>query len=74
MAYEKTAVSQAHGLEKAERWLQDGLATAGLTGKEELLKARGSDSRKVALAMLLCHRTTVSQVWLAERLARRSAS
>ena len=73
-AYGKTAVSQAHGLEKAERWLQEGLAAAGLTDKEELLKARGSDPRKVALATLLWRRTTVSQVWLAERLAMRSAA
>ena len=73
-AYGKTAVSQAHGLEKAERWLQHGLAAAGLMDKEELLKARGSDPRKVALAQLLWRRTTVSQAWLAERLAMRSAA
>ena len=55
-AYGKAAVSQAHGLEKAERWLQEGLAAAGLTDKEELLRARGSDPRKVVLATLLWRR------------------
>ena len=44
------------------------------TEKEELLKARGSDPRKIALAQLLWRRMTVSQVWLAERLAMRSAA
>jgi hypothetical protein len=71
-AYRKAAVSQAHGLERAERWLQEGLAAAGLTDRKELLKTRGSDPRKVALAQLLWRRTTVSQVWLAERLGMRS--
>jgi hypothetical protein len=64
----------AHGLEKAERWLQEGLAAAGLTDEKERIKTRGSDPRKVALAQLLWGRTTVSQVWLAEHLGMRSAA
>ena len=35
---------------------------------------RGSDPRKIALAQLLWRRTTVSQGWLAEKLAMRSAA
>jgi putative transposase len=73
-AYKKTAASQAHGLEKAQRWLQEGLAAAGLTDQKERLRTRGSDPRKIALAQLLWRRTTVSQVWLAERLGMRSAA
>jgi putative transposase len=72
-AYRRAAVTQAHGLERAERWLRDGLAAAGLNEKE-LLRTPGSDLRKIALAQLLWRRTTVSQVWLAERLAMRSAA
>jgi len=72
-AYRGVAVRQAHGLERAEQWLREGLAAAGLKEKE-LTATRGSDPRKVALAQLLWRRTTVSQVWLAERLAMRSAA
>ena len=64
---------QAHGLERAEQWLREGLAAAGLNEKE-LAATSGSDPRKVALARLLWRGTTVSQVWLAERLAMRSAA
>ena len=53
--------------------MADGLAAAGLNEKE-LLRTPGSDLRKIALAQLLWRRTTVSQVWLAERLAMRSAA
>ena len=72
-AYGRVALREAHGLERAERWLREGLAAAGLEEKE-LLRTRGSDPRKIALAQLLWRRTTVSQVWLAERLAMRSAA
>jgi putative transposase len=60
-------------LERAERWLREGLPAAGLNEKE-LAATPGSDPRKVALARLLRRDTTVSQVWLAERLAMRSAA
>ncbi len=72
-AYRAVAVRQAHGLERAEQWLREGLAGAGLKEKE-LRATSGSDPRKIALARLLWRRTTVSQVWLAERLAMRSAA
>jgi len=72
-AYRGVAVRQAHGLERAEQWLREGLAAAGLK-EEELTATRGSDPRKIALAQLLWRRTTVSQVWLAEHLAMRSAA
>ena len=72
-SYRGVAVRQAHGLERAERWLREGLAAAGLDEKD-LLETRGSDPRKIALAQLLWRRTTVSQVWLSERLAMRSAA
>ncbi len=64
---------RAHGLERAEQWPREGLAAAGLNEKE-LAATPGSDPRKIALARLLWRRTTVSQVWLAERLAMRSAA
>lgn len=72
-AYQRGPLRQAHGLEQAERWLQEGLAAAGLDEKE-LLSTTGSDPRKIALAQLLWRRTAASQGWLAERLAMRSAA
>jgi REP element-mobilizing transposase RayT len=72
-AYRGAAVRQAHGLEQAERWLRDGLRAAGLD-QRQLERSPGSDPRKIALAQLLWRRTTISQGWLAERLAMRSAA
>ncbi len=72
-AYRGVAVRRAHGLERAEEWLREGLAAAGLN-EQELGATPGSDPRKVALARLLWRGTTVSQVWLAQRLAMRSAA
>ena len=72
-AFRGVAVRRAHGLERAEQWLREGLAAAGLN-EQELAATSGSDPRKVALARLLWRGTTVSQVWLAERLAMRSAA
>ena len=72
-AYRGAAVRRAHGLERAEQWLREGLAAAGLDEKE-LAATPGSDPRKIALARLLWRGTTVSQVWLAERLAMHSAA
>jgi hypothetical protein len=43
-------------------------------GQKELAATPGSDPRKVALARLLWRGTTVSPVWLAERLAMRSTA
>lgn len=72
-AYRGVAIRRAHGLERAEQRLREGLAAAGLDEKE-LAAIPGSDPRKIALARLLWRGTTVSQVWLAERLAMRSAA
>lgn len=58
---------------RLEQWLRAGLVAAGLT-EEDLAVLPGSDPRKVALARLLWRGTTVSQGWLAERLAMRSAA
>ncbi len=72
-AYRGVAIRRAHGFERAEQWRREGLAAAGLDEKE-LAATPGSDPRKIALARLLWRGTTVSQVWLAERLAMRSAA
>ncbi len=72
-AYRSSAVRQTHGLKQAERWLNEGLAAAGLN-RADLSRLKGSDPRKVALAELLWKQTTVSQEWLAERLKMRSAA
>gem|GEM_PF-806165 len=72
-AYQRDVLRQAHGLERAERWLEEGLVAAGLD-RTELLSTPGSDPRKIALAQLLWRRTTVSQGWLAERLVMNRAA
>ena len=72
-AYRRTPQATAHGEEQAKRWLKDGLAAAGLVAKD-LPRMKGSDPRKLALAEPLWKRTTVSQEWIAEKLAMRSAA
>ena len=72
-AYRSAAARQTHGLEQAQRWLQEGLEAAGLA-REDLSSVRGSDPRKVSLAELLWRRTTVTQEWLADKLQMRSAA
>ena len=62
-----------HGQQQAEAWLQQGLKAAGLK-PAEVAKLKGSDVRKLLLADLLWRRTTVSQEWLAEKLAMKSAA
>jgi hypothetical protein len=52
--------------------LKDGLAAAGL-GTKALPRRKGSAPQKLALAELLWKRMTVSQEWIAEKLAMRSA-
>lgn len=71
--YRSSAEYRSHGLDQAERWLGEGLAAAGM-GAAELKRRRGSDAVKVALADLLWRRTVVSQGWIAERLAMKSAA
>lgn len=72
-AYRRTAEVTAHGQAQAERWVEEGLAAAGLR-ERDLPGLKGSDPRKLALAELLWRRTTVSQPWIAERLSMRSAA
>ena len=57
---------------RADRLVQ-GLKAGGLKAAE-LEKVKGADLRKVLLADLLWWRTVVSQQWLAERLAMKSAA
>ena len=63
----------AHGEQQAEAWLKQGLKAAGLT-TAEVGRLKGSDVRKLLLADLLWRRTTVSQEWLAAKLAMKSAA
>ena len=72
-AYRSAPERQAHGELQAEKWLEAGLAAAGLR-VEDLAALKGSHPSKVALALLLWKRTTVSQGWIAERLAMKSAA
>jgi REP element-mobilizing transposase RayT len=63
----------AHSEQQAEIWLKQGLQAASLK-PAEVAKLKGSDARKLLLADLLWSRTTVSQEWLAEKLAMKSAA
>jgi putative transposase len=72
-AYRSAAEHKAHGLQQAEAWLREGLCHAGLL-EEDLARLNGSDPRKIALAIFLRRRTTVSNSWLAERLRMKSAA
>jgi hypothetical protein len=74
-AYQKHELVQEHGERQALAWLERGLKAAGLKSKSgNLARVKGSDPRKVLLADLLWRRTVVSQEWLAERLAMKSAA
>lgn len=62
-----------HGERQAVEWLARGLKAGGLH-PGSLAKVKGSDPRNVLLADLLWRRTVVSQEWLAEKLAMKSAA
>ena len=62
-----------HGEKQAGMWLKAGLKAAGLRASE-LSGMKGSDAKKLMLADLLWRRTTVSQEWLAEKLAMHSGA
>lgn len=62
-----------HGEREAEAWLKTGLRAAGIKAGE-LERLKGSDPRKLMLADHLWRRTVVSQEWLAEKLAMKSAA
>jgi REP element-mobilizing transposase RayT len=72
-ASQRTPQATAHGEEQAKQWLKDGLAAAAL-GAKDLPHMKGSAPQKLALAELLWKRTTVSQEWIAQKLAMRSAA
>jgi REP element-mobilizing transposase RayT len=63
----------AHGEQQAEAWLKEGLKAAGLKAAR-VGDLKGSDVRKLLLADLMWRRTTVSQEWLAAKLAMKSAA
>ena len=71
--YRSAPSTRRHDLTEAERLLREGLREQGLR-KAELPQLPGNEPRKVALAQLLRERTVVSNQWLAEQLAMRSAA
>jgi len=72
-SYRNTPQLRAHSEGQAEEWLKEGIQAAGLAARD-LPQLKGSDPRKLALAELLWKRTTVSQEWIARKLAMRSAA
>ncbi len=71
-AYRSAPQYKSHQLSQAKDWLHEGLRKANLTSSE-LMKLKGSDPRKVFLALFLRKKTTVSNIWLAEELKMKSA-
>jgi len=72
-AYQKHALVREHGERQAEAWLGRGLKAGGIK-PDGLAQLKGSDPRKVLLADLMWRRTVMSQGWLAEKLAMKSAA
>lgn len=66
-AYRTSPESTAHGVEKAEELLAEGLRAAGLK-KGDLEALYANDPRKAVLAKILWTTTTVSQGWIADKL------
>lgn len=62
-----------HGERSTEAWLKAGLRAVGIK-TSELERLKGSDPWKPRLADHLWRRTMVSQKWLAEKLAMKSAA
>ncbi|WP_395745494.1 transposase [Prosthecobacter sp.] len=71
--YQSDTHVKAHGQQQAEAWLEQGLRAAGINSAE-LADLKGSHPGKLLLADLLWRRTIVSQTWLAEHLAMKSAA
>ncbi len=67
-SYRRSGQTLAHGEKQAELWVDEGLRIAGLD-TAQLQALMGNDARKVALAKLAWEKTTVSQGWIARRLA-----
>ncbi len=59
--------------QRAERFVQEGLATLGWTEQELALRAKG-DAQKRELAVRLREETPMTRQWIAQRLAMGSAS
>ncbi|MEI6339314.1 MAG: transposase [Verrucomicrobiota bacterium] len=72
-AYTRSKERLAHGEQEAERLLKEGLAAAGIQ-KRDLAALPANEKRKVAIARVIWQRTTVSQVWIAEKLKMRHAA
>ena len=71
--YGSTGERRAHGEARASEILRAGLQLFEMD-EEEMAGTAGSDERKVAIAKLIWERTTVSQKWIAARLAMGSGS
>jgi REP element-mobilizing transposase RayT len=71
--YTRSKERLAHGEKEAERLLKEGLSAAGLQ-ERDLGTLPANEKRKVAIARAIWRRTTVSQVWIAERLKMRHAA
>jgi len=65
--------SGTHGENRALRILEQGLEEAGLT-QENLAQLRGSDPRKVRIAVRIKRETIVSTQWIATNLRMKSAA
>lgn len=72
-AYRRTPELLEHGERVAEGLIECGLRKHGLR-REELQRLPANEARKVAIAREVWSKTTVSQSWIAERLAMRSAA
>lgn len=72
-AYARTKERLAHGEKEAEKLFKDGLLAAGLL-ERDLEALATNEKRKVAIARIIWRRTTVSQVWIAEKLKMRHAA
>ncbi|TDU71184.1 REP element-mobilizing transposase RayT [Prosthecobacter fusiformis] len=71
--YKNQPAVRMHSLEQAQQWLKGGLKAAGLK-PGDLERLKGSDPRKLMLAHLLWKKTTVTQQWIAENLAMKTAA
>ena len=71
--YRNTLEQRAHGEKMAEEIVRAGLSAVGLE-KADLERLPGSDARKAGIAHAVWEQTTVSMVWIAERLRMRSAA
>jgi putative transposase len=69
--YRSHRQAEEHGEARAEALVRQGLSRFGCK-EEELALRKGSDPFKVAIATAIKAQTTVSQAWIAQRLAMKS--